>query len=279
MSRAINTFLFFFLSMSAFSPLFSNLEEAEKEKLRKQNVSGEYIQRTEDEISYSLENPDPKDREKYPWENNEAPLATPITPDFFRCRGSQKNAPIIQGLLERVDCGGPENHSLPLKNGKEFIYPVLIDLLNYIQEKTGKKVWVTCGHRCPVHNAYADDSFLSRTSKHMIGAEVDFFVRGLEWTPERIVNVIQQFYKDDARSQGKKEYQEFLRREKPDRDVTTPSWYNQEVIVKVYKQNEGRDFDNQHHFPYISIQVVYDREAKERVIYTWPKAFNGYLRY
>lgn len=260
-------------------PLFSNLENVEKEKLRKQNASGEYIQRTEDEVSFSVENPEHNDREKYPWETNEAPLPVPITADSFRCRGSQKNAPIVQGLLEREDCKGPENHSLPLKNGKEFVYPVLIDLLNYIQDKTGKRIWITCGHRCPVHNAYADDSFLGRTSKHMIGAEVDFFVKGLQWTPERIVNVIQQYYKDDPRTQGKKEYTEFLKREKPDRDVSTPSWYNQEIVVKIYKQNEGRDLDNKHDYPYISIQVIYDRDAKEKVTYTWPKAFNGYLRY
>lgn len=85
--------------MGALSPLFPNLEEAEKEKLRKQNASGEYIQRTEDEVNYSVESPEPKDREKYPWENNEAPLPVTITPEVFRCRGSQKkNAPTDKNL-------------------------------------------------------------------------------------------------------------------------------------------------------------------------------------
>jgi hypothetical protein len=257
----------------------SGLEESEKEKIRKLNAQGEYILRGEDEYSYQYMPPVHRVRDKYPWEEMQTGNQVRITREFFRCRGSSLHPAVTEGLVYKVDCGGSEQHSLPLRNGKEFIYPVLIDLVNYIQEKTGKKIVITCGHRCPAHNSYSDDSLPSRNSKHMIGAEVDFFVKGMEWNPERIINVLFQYYKENPQYQGLKEYEEFQRSTTGDRACSTPSWYNKEISVKIYKHDEGRDFDNDHRYPYLSIQVRYDRDQNEKVIYTWPKAFNGYLRY
>jgi hypothetical protein len=51
------------------------------------------------------------------------------------------------------------------------------------------------------------------------------------------------------------------------------------VFVKIYRENEGRNFDNQHAYPYISIQVRYDREKKQRVLYSWDLATHNYLRW
>lgn len=62
-------------------------------------------------------------------------------------------------------------------------------------------------------------------------------------------------------------------------DVSTPAWYNKEILMQIYERGEGRDYDNQHNYPYICIQVRYDREHKERVIYSWPKAHKGLRRY
>ena len=76
--------------------------------------------------------------------------------------------------------------------------------------------------------------------------------------------------------QDKREYREFLRLEQEKTDVLTPPWYNKEVLIKLYLSHEGRDRDNAHHFPYLSLQVRYDRDKQERVIYTWEKGTGGF---
>lgn len=101
----------------------------------------------------------------------------------------------------------------------------------------------------------------------MIGAEVAFYVSGMEHQPEKIIELIQSYYAQDS-----KEYQTFTRYTKDDTDVSTLPWYNQEIYMKVYLADEGRDFDNRHPYPYIRIQVRYDREAGERVLFRWDLA-------
>lgn len=256
----------------------NRIEENENQKIREANAKGEYIHRKQGEFNYKLEEPKQKEREKYPWEDTLIGNQLKITKEYFRCKGGAHNPILAEGSLQRTDCAGAQHHSLPLRNGKEFVYPILTELLNYIQEKTGKKVVITCGHRCPTHNSYADSTLHGRTSKHMIGAEVDFYVKGMEWVPERVVNVIMQYYKDQSAYKGKKEFEEFKRLE-GEKLLSTAPWINKEVVVRLFKSNEGRDFDNQHPYPYLSLQVAYDRDLKEKVIYSWPKAFNGYLRY
>jgi hypothetical protein len=66
---------------------------------------------------------------------------------------------------------------------------------------------------------------------------------------------------------------------KGESDVSTPPWYNKEILIKLYLKNEGRDFDNRHPYPYVSIQVRFDRELNEKVVCSWQKAFNGYKRF
>ena len=172
------------------------------------------------------------------------------------------------------DCGGANSHSLPLKGEKEFIYPILVDLLNYLQEKTEHKVVITCGHRCPQHHFYARDEVQNRYSKHMIGAEVAFYVSGMEDEPEKVVELLMAYY--DGRGP---EYTQFQRYTKSDTDVSTLPWYNKEVFIKLYQPNEGRDFDNRHPYPYIRVQVRYDRDLEKRVIFRWDEAEKNILRY
>jgi hypothetical protein len=221
--------------------------------------------------------------EPYPWDKNHVGNHLKITKDFFRCRGSNLNpVHIVQEKGEQVryyDCGGSEKHSLQLRNQKEFVYPILIDLLNYIQAKTEKRVVITSGHRCPDHNTYVDASESNRFSKHMVGAEVSFYVQGQENNPEAIVRLIQNYYKETAKYENKKEYIEFQRYQKGDTDVSTQPWMNKEVFIKLYKTKEGRNFDNRHPYPYLSIQVRYDFDTREKIIYTWDKGNNNFMRF
>lgn len=245
---------------------------------------GELIYRNKQESVFEIPPLQARVREKYPWEESFADKYPRITKEFFRCNGSSLNPPLIikeSGKETQCffDCGGLQKHSLPMRNKKEFIYPILIDLLNYVQAKTGEKVVITSGYRCPQHNAYLDHSSYNRTSKHLIGAEVDFYVQGYEGRPEKIISLLQQYYQETSHYTGQKEYLTFERYEKPDTNVSITPWYNKEIFIKLFKKNEGRNVDNRHPYPYISLQVRYDRELKERVVYSPEKATKCYLRW
>lgn len=205
----------------------------------------------------------------YPWEKDSK--LSPITKDYFRCKGSSLNplVPIFKDkkVIENIfDCSG--SHSLPIRHGKEFIYPILIELLNEIQASTGKAVVITSGHRCPQHNRYVDSSPKNQSSKHQIGAEVSFYVAGLEAQSSAVLNAIFSFYRSDPRyaSEGKS-YATFERYEK-ETDVSTKPWFNKEILIKVYLPHEGRNYDNRHPFPYFSIQVRFDRDTQMRAAYS-----------
>lgn len=251
------------------------MEHSEHEKLRRQNAKGEFIHRTHSECRYPLSDPEHFVREKYPWEKTFSGKHPQITKEYFRCKGSSTHPPHTDSAQSPVfDCGGAQRHSLPIVNERENIYPVLIDLLNFVQEKTGCPVVITCGHRCPVHNTYADPSTYNQNSKHMIGAEVDFYVEGMQGKPEQIVQLLMDYYKGHEKA-----YQQFERLNSETLNVSTPPWMNKEILIKLYTKEEGRDFDNRHSYPYISIQVRYDKERNEKVTCSWQKAFHGYRRF
>ncbi len=229
-------------------------------------LTAEPITRESSDFHYLEIEPKTNPAPLYPW--TRTAKLSPITKEHFRCRGNKGN-PIRDGVK---DCG---EHSLPIRDGEEFIYPILIKILNSLQEETGHKVIITSGHRCPEHNAYIDDSPQNEVSKHQIGAEVSFFVEGLESSPEKIVDLIIQFYKDHKDSA----YKTFKRYEKTDTNVSTLPWYNKEIFIKLFKATEGRSLDNKHHYPYVSIQVRFDSEREENVVYSWPSAHRKYYRY
>jgi hypothetical protein len=261
----------------------SSENQADKSLASQTNQKGEYIYRKHDEYLFKIPQPEKRTLDPYPWEKGKVGNHTKITKEFFRCKGSSLNPVRMNsrgGEMERFfDCGGAEKHSLPLREGKEYIYPILIDILNYLQGQTGKRIVITSGHRCPIHNAYADPSKENQTSKHMIGAEVAFYIQGMEDKPETVIKYIQDYYKITPKYQEKKEYEEFQRYEKPDTNVSELPWYNKEIFIKWFKKKEGRDFDNRHPYPYISIQVRFDDELQEKVLYTWDKANHNYLRF
>lgn len=258
----------------------SSSDQEDSGYLRRHTQKGEYIYRKQNESLIHIPPIEKKSQKVYPWNKDLRGNFSKITKEFFRCKGSSLN-PFhnIQnnGQINRqYDCRGSDKHSLPLKDGKEFIYPILIELVNYIQEVTDRHVVITSGHRCPEHNTYVDPKPANQYSKHMIGAEVSFYVQGLEEQPEQIVKIIQNFYKVNPRYAGIKEYEEFKRYEKKDTNVSTHPWMNKEIFLKLYRKKEGRNFDNRHPYPYLSVQVRHDRETNEKVTYTWDKAYYNY---
>ncbi len=254
------------------------LERSEQEKLKLANAEGEFIVRSHGELAYLIPPLKYRARSQYPWEKNYVGNFPKITKEFFRCRGKSTNALrlfVTEGGEEvhLFDCSGSVHHSLPIVGGKEFIYPVLIEILNYIQARTLKKVVITCGHRCPEHNAYADMHGMAKTSKHMIGAEVDFYVAGLEMNPEVVLELIVRFFRENAHYRGRAEYEQFTSLK------AAESWANKEIAVRFFSKEEGRDDDNRHPYPYFCIEVLRDRDTKSKVLYTWPQAHRGIHRY
>jgi uncharacterized protein YcbK (DUF882 family) len=257
MKKVILFCLFFGMFFSC-----SSIEKSKKYEIKKKNAKAEFILRRSNSYTFSIPKPVVQKREAYPWEEEKVENLSPITKNYFRCKGS-KLSPTLQDSKDTYyDCHG--NHGPALIHDKEGVYPVLIDLLNYIQQKTKKRVIITSGYRCPTHNLYADRSNENQSSFHLIGAEVDFYVLGLEDRPYEVLNLIFEFYKDKKGYRGKKEYEQFARLGK-DSSCSTLPWANKEIVVKFYKKNEGRDGDNKHPFPYICVSVKYDRDRKEDV--------------
>lgn len=245
-------------------------------------VQGEYIYRKTGEEYYKPVLPVKKDRLSFAWEGRYQGGRGHITKEFFRCKGNLYNPPQLikkgdQEILYR-DCRGGERHSLPLRDGKEFVYPCLIDLLNYVQEKMNSRIIVTTGHRCPEHNSYADSSNKNLNSKHMIAGEVDFYVEGKESRYEEVIALIQAYYKEKAPFKGNADFENFKRLDKEKISLTTAAWYNKEILIKLYLPSEGRDLDNSHSYPYLGIQVLFDREKEEKVLYN-EKIAKNLLRY
>ncbi len=257
----------------------SGAEQTESKALRKKNqIAAPLLRDEEEEVLYlpsNLTSPSPS----YPWQTTYAQSSqlSLITKEYFRCKGSIQNPPYQQEGQEAYtfDCRGGNKHSLPLRDGEEFIYPILINLLNFLQKKTEKQVIVLSGHRCPEHNTYIDPSSYNRTSKHQIGAEVAFYLQGLESSPEKVVSLLMEYYQ----SSEEKSLQSFSRYEKPDTNVSTPPWYNKEIFIKMFLEGEGRNREISISHPYISVQVRYDSTLGKRVYYSWDQAHKQFYRW
>lgn len=212
-------------------------------------------------------------RPRYPWsERYDSPLL-PITSAHFQCRGSSLHPPILYKSDETLfDCNGAHEHSLPLGEDGDLIPHELIEVLNYVQRTANKPLHITAGHRCPKHQRYVNPSYKAQFSKHLIGAEVTFYVE--DEPASRLVELIQSFYKNHPLLKKDSRYTTFERYTKSDTDVSTLPWYNRELFIKLYQSHEGRDLDNSHELPYVSIQVRFNRRG-ERVRYTHEVALHS----
>lgn len=249
----------------------SGYEKSEYNKLRKQNAKGEYIYRKSADRFFSFKPPEKKEKKAYPWEVIAGSDLTKLSKHHFRCKGNSLNPSYSHEDKSYQDCKGSFEHGLPFIEDKEGVYPTLVNLLNFIQAKTKKEVVITTGHRCPKHNSYADPFKDNLYSKHQIGAEVDFYVKGLENSPEKIIDLLISYYEDDP------DYKKFSRYSGKT-NVSIQPWMNKEIFIKLVQKQEGRDFDNQHQYPYITIQVRYDKDRDIPVTYSWEKAHSRYKR-
>jgi hypothetical protein len=162
-----------------------------------------------------------------------------------------------------------------VRNNEEYVYPVLPEILNFLQSTLQKPLTITSGHRCPNHEQYIDLEHKTASSRHLIGAAVSFLLEGTENSPERIVNEIKRYYELNPLFSGKKEYVEFTRTDTS--DTSTQAWSNKEIMIKLYLPSEGRNLDNRHPFPYFDLQVRFDRERNKPVTFSWQEA-QTYLR-
>jgi len=257
----------------------SGLEKAQQAKIRKANEVKDPIVRLSNERYFASTMPRKKEREKYPWEERYVGSFTKITKESFRCRGSSShlerkvlNSDGLEEIL--VDCEGLGSHSLPVKEGEEFIYETLIKLLNHVQGINHKRVIITSGYRCPIHNRFCNHTKANASSKHQIGAEVDFYVEGMENEPETVISQLISFYKEDEKS-----YQQFQKSIKEKNGIEYPIWSNKEISIRINHYKISNDLDNAFSHPYITIDLKFDRQGEEKVEYSWQKANNGYMRY
>ncbi|MCF7806751.1 MAG: hypothetical protein K9M07_00185 [Simkaniaceae bacterium] len=246
------------------------LEKSEKEKICKANAIDEPIYRLSDETCITVEPGHSRLRERYPWEERLVGDFPAITKEFFRCKGSHSHSDIVLGDKVFRDCGGIETHSLPIQDRDEFVYPILLNLLNYVQAQMKRQVVVVCAHRCPLHQAYATHSSEKKISKHMMGAEVDFYVNGAEDKPYEAVKYLMQYYRDDPDVLEKKPFTQFFEASSSQNGVS--SWMNREIIIRIHHSQGEEDLDHPTTHPFITIELRYDRISGKRVDFNWNQA-------
>ncbi|MFY7842699.1 MAG: D-Ala-D-Ala carboxypeptidase family metallohydrolase [Rhabdochlamydiaceae bacterium] len=213
------------------------------------NLKGDYIYRYHDEYFYTLPNPQKRPRSIYPWEKEKEASLVKINKDFFRCKGFRGNPPRVDPKTKKIfyDCQGALSHSLPMKNDREFIYPILIDILNAVQKKIGKQVKITSACSCRQHYEYIGGS--NPFSKRLKGAKVDFYVQGIEHHPQKVVEAIDFFYITRSKKLGSDYSLKVLKK-----DV----WQNPEILLKIKGCKDHRNRDNFHPYPYLTIEVLFD---------------------
>lgn len=217
--------------------------------------------------------------EPFPWTTQKPEILYPITKEFFRCKGSPLNPPhiILENGKEKDriwDCGGYDRHGLPARNGEEFIYPALIEILNFLQSSLQHTVVITSGHRCPAHEQYCSQGRQTST-KHLIGAAVSFFIPELENKPEIVIETIKRYYATHPIYSQDKAFLNFTR--SPANDCSQEAWVNKELFIKLYTKEEGRNLDNRHPFAYFDLQLRFDRTKNAPLTFTWQEAQN-YVR-
>ena len=265
-------------SERSFLTACSGLEQSEREKARRRNCKGEYIYRNKGDFFYPIAAPASRPPralslgigvQSPPHHQGIFPLQRQL-PESSHVDPSDPAKP-----LPCSDCEGSRRHGLPIIQGKEGVYPILLDLLNYLQKKTGKRVIITCGHRCPAHNTYSDPSRKPH-SKHQIGAEVDFYVQGMEERPQEIAGLLMQYYQETPSTKTTRNSLNSSAMRKPDTEIQP--WMNKEIFIKLY-QKKGRAGHATTGIPIpISPSKSASTETRREGHYRLGKANQGYPR-
>ena len=106
----------------------SGLEMSEQKRLQEHNTQKEVIYRNDSDKTYIIETPVKRARDPYPWEPSEMGKFPLITKEFFRCKGSSLHPSKSKDKDSSeliFDCDGILKHSLPVRGGKEFVFPIL----------------------------------------------------------------------------------------------------------------------------------------------------------
>ncbi|NGX31742.1 MAG: hypothetical protein K940chlam8_01123 [Chlamydiae bacterium] len=242
-----------------FLSLVSCTSKTSLSELKKQHEKKETILRKSHDKSIFVSQLKQTPAPTYAWSTQ----FSKITQAHFECKGSFLNpSKKLDNGETLFDCNGKRSHSLPVINDEEWIAPILLTLLNTIQETTERDVIITSGHRCPQHHRYCTNN-TDLYNKHQIGAKVAFYVKGYEYQPQKILDLIFAFYE-----------KKFMRYQK-ETNVSTLPWYNEEIYIKLYNQDEGRNEDNQHPYPYISIQVRKDLATNKNISYDYKTAYKS----
>lgn len=233
----------------------TTLEEAHKQRVKEINEVKEPIERLEGETSLVIAPPQGRPKVPYPWEEQYIGTLRKITKEFFRCKGSSSNpAEVVKGkeAVYFYDC---TPHSLPIREGEEKVSPLLIDVLNFLQQKLEARVVITSAHQCPTHYKYLKKEKKSKMSRYLVGAKVDFYVEGHEKRPQEVEALINQFFKEPLKVQ-----------------IKGQEWTNREVRLLLRKRGERRNRDNQHGHPYFTLEDL-------TFSYTWDHAHKGLIVY
>lgn len=244
--------LLFFLFVSC-----SKAEKRQEEQLKKFHQKMGYITRLKGQRQFIFPAIKKSAAPKYHFlrvSDTGLPL---ITKEYFRCKGSCSSG--VRYLNSEIifDCDGIKSHSLPIKEGKEFIYPILIQTLNVLQERLNKRITILEAHRCPKHNRFVDASYKNSFSKHQIGAKVTFYFEDVSCNT--VLDILFQFF------EGKKQ-KLFARKS---------GWANKYINVCLHKDvNENEQIGE-----YLSLEVLFDSQTQKRIEYTYQKAHRGIYYY
>jgi hypothetical protein len=205
-----------------------------------------HISRYKNQRQFSFTVGNPRSAPEYPFSTTNRYGLRKITKELFRCKGSGASKLTENGWL--FDCNAIHTHSLPVQDTREFIYQEFLDLLNALQDKTGKRVLVHEGHRCPKHNHYLDSSYKNSFSKHQIAARVTFSLQGYS-LPETI-DVIREYYTS----------------------CNNPLYIKAEGIwsnkyIRVYAMQP------------IALELMFDRDSQKRVEYSYRQAHKSLYYY
>jgi hypothetical protein len=244
----------------------STADERNQARRMKENGSSERIYRLSNQKVYVESAMEIAVKEPYPWESGTA--FSKITVDRFRCQGSHDRKEKERDGKIYKDCCGLADHGLPYGDNDEYVYPVMVSLLNKVQKAFNKKVVITAGHRCPAHQAYVTLG-KSKISRYMIGAKVDFYLEGMEQDALTVVEKLKSFYEDD------KGFSEFYEVRNKD---GTRAWHNKEVIFTINTEGEHTVLLGKKH-AVVSIDVRYDRSKSEGIVLDWKRAYEGYIRH